>query len=526
MTYSLKILLFICMTTLSVAMVSACSVYWVAYKQLIDQLQDKLATTATVAATLLDTNDFKAVLRDRDNKSDAFDRLVEFLRVFSEQDENIEYVYTVVDRPDTKYSGVVEFLVDASVPEDSNDNGVIDDDERVADVGELYNASMNAPRMLDGFNGPAFDDEPLQDAWGWFMSGYSPIVDEDGTVLGVVGIDMAVDQLREMRNEFLSQCIFVVLAVLSTGLIISLIIARSISRPIRRLDGAFKKVAEGDMKVTLELNSGAEFRRLGDSFNQMVAGLHQRNRILGTLESIMSKEVAEVVMQDESLLNEAKRKRVTILFCDIRGMTTLAEQESPERISRILEVFYDVMIDSVFENKGIVDKLLGDGLMALFGTPIDNLQQEECALNCALMMQDKMRDVRKELNMNELRIGVGVHSGVVIAGSVGSHRLKDYTVIGDTVNVASRLEAESRHHESGVVVSERVVDGLTHLYDFKEIGAVELKNRRKSVPALELIGHKSVSSDATAPRKHQNQQLTPTSTQQTEADVLKLGSER
>jgi adenylate cyclase len=493
MTYSLKILIAICMTTLSVAIVSAYSVYWVAYKQLIDQLQDKLATTATVAATLLETDDFKTVLREQHNESAAFGRLVEYLRAFSEQDENIQYVYTVVERPDTKYSGVVEFLVDASVPEDSNANGVIDDDERVADVGELYNASMNAPRMLDGFEGPAFDDEPVQDAWGWFMSGYAPIVDEDGTVLGVVGIDMAVSQLRVMRNEFLSQCIFVVMAVLATGVIISLIISRAIARPVRCLDAAFKKVAEGDMDVKLELNSGAEFRRLADSFNQMVTDVHQRNQILGTLESIMSKEVAEIVMQDESLLNQAKRKRVTILFCDIRGMTTLAEQESPEKISRILEVFYDAMIDTVFEHKGIVDKLLGDGLMALFGTPVDNLDQEESALNCALMMQDRMTDVRKKLDMAELRIGVGVHTGVVIAGSVGSHRLKDYTVIGDTVNVASRLEGESRYHDSGIVVSERVVDGLMHLYDLKEIGAVELKNRKKTVPAFELIDHKNVS---------------------------------
>jgi adenylate cyclase len=262
---------------------------------------------------------------------------------------------------------------------------------------------------------------------------------------------------------------------------------------VRCLDAAFKKVAEGDMDVKLELNSGAEFRRLADSFNQMVTDVHQRNQILGTLESIMSKEVAEIVMQDESLLNQAKRKRVTILFCDIRGMTTLAEQESPEKISRILEVFYDAMIDTVFEHKGIVDKLLGDGLMALFGTPVDNLDQEESALNCALMMQDRMTDVRKKLDMAELRIGVGVHTGVVIAGSVGSHRLKDYTVIGDTVNVASRLEGESRYHDSGIVVSERVVDGLMHLYDLKEIGAVELKNRKKTVPAFELIDHKNVS---------------------------------
>jgi len=149
------------------------------------------------------------------------------------------------------------------------------------------------------------------------------------------------------------------------------------------------------------------------------------------------------------------------------------------------------MIDAVFRNGGIVDKLLGDGLMALFGTPLPLEHQEEAAVRCAIEMQAGMAKIRELSGVNNLEMGVGIHAGIVVAGNIGSDRIMDYTVIGDAVNVASRLESLSRNYPSRILTSQAVIDSLQGKFEFVGIGSIELKNRKEPLFAYQVVGFKN-----------------------------------
>lgn len=484
--FSLRLLAFISFITCLVAIGSATSVYLVARAQQMDTIQNKLVSTAKIAAGLVNAQDFAEVLQNKDRSSDAWKKVSSVLSRFQSSDGDVRFVYTLAPTSETEAKGLVQFVVDPSAPLDENGNGIVDPEEEPAKPGELYNAWENAPNMIRGFTQPIADSGYTEDKWGTFWSGYAPILDSNGTSLGLVGVDISFDQVRRLRNTFFAQVILVILAVLFTSIIISWVLSRHIAKPVRILSEGMQKVAEGELGTRITITSGDEFERLADQFNSMTYGLQERKRILGTLERYMSKEVANLAMQHEDQLTQPKRRRVTVLFCDIEKITAFAEQSTPEEMARVLGIFHEHMVECVFQNGGIVDKLLGDGLMALFGTPIALENQEECALNCALGMQAAMDRVRS-LTGIPLQIGVGVHAGIVIAGNIGSSRIMDYTVIGDAVNVASRLEHLSREYPARILASQAATDSLQSKFKLESIGPIELKGRREPILVYQVF---------------------------------------
>jgi|GEM_PF-1090869 len=490
-TFSFRVLLLISMITCLVAIGSATSVYLVARHEQMASIRHKLVTTATTAARFINPTEFTQILSSKDTASPAWKHVAEQLRTFQRNDQDIRFIYVFASTPETETKGVVQFIVDPMLPNDDDSNGVIDPNEEPAKCGELYNARTSSPELLHGLKRPSVDINYTTDKWGQFMSGYAPIINAQGQVLGAVGVDITFSQLRKLRNAFILQCILVIIAVILTSILISWILSRHISKPVRILHAGIEKVGKGDLDTQIEIKSGDEFERLANRFNAMVAGLRERKRMLGALERYMSKEVAELVMQQEDQLSQVRRRRVTVLFCDIEKITAYAETASPEQTAKLLSIFHDHMIDAVFRNGGIVDKLLGDGLMALFGTPLPLEHQEEAAVRCAIEMQAGMAKIRELSGVNNLEMGVGIHAGIVVAGNIGSDRIMDYTVIGDAVNVASRLESLSRNYPSRILTSQAVIDSLQGKFEFVGIGSIELKNRKEPLFAYQVVGFKN-----------------------------------
>ncbi len=487
-TFSLRVLFLISLITCLVGLGSATSVYLVARQQQLETIRNKLTTTAAIASKIIDPAEFKKVLEEGSSNSPEWKHIASLLAVFQQQDAEIRFVYAVAPTAETASKGIVQFVVDPSIPSDQNNNGIIDPEEQPAPNGERYNARENSPDLLVGLVKPSHDISFTVDKWGQFMSGYAPILDQNGKSLGAVGIDMTFEQLLRLRNAFILQCLLVLLAVILTSVGISWILSRHIARPVKILNAAMERVSQGELDTRITLKSGDEFERLAENFNSMLQGLRERKRILGTLERYMSKEIADLVLKQEDALSQVRRRRVTVLFCDIEKMSAIAETASPERTAHILTVFHEYMIDSVFRNGGIVDKLLGDGLMAIFGTPLPLECQEEAALRCAVQMQAAMVKVRELTDTPDLSMGIGIHAGIVVAGNIGSARIMDYTVIGDAVNVASRLENLSRNFPSRILASQTVVDGLNSKFLMESIGTVELRNRKEPVIAYEVKG--------------------------------------
>jgi len=188
-------------------------------------------------------------------------------------------------------------------------------------------------------------------------------------------------------------------------------------------------------------------------------------------------------------LGDVRSQSVVVMFVDIVGFTKLAEQQSPEKVVALLREFHARMETAVFDNHGTLDKFLGDGLMVTFGTPETTEHDAKNALRCALAMQQTMDEwnaVRKHMKQAPITLSVGLHMGNVILGDIGSERRLEYAVLGDTVNVASRLEALSRPLKASIVASNEVVAAAGGAREvekdgFKDAGAQDIRGREEAV---------------------------------------------
>jgi adenylate cyclase len=207
----------------------------------------------------------------------------------------------------------------------------------------------------------------------------------------------------------------------------------------------------------------------------------ERNRISRTFGEYVSPVVMEKLMTLKPDLRSEKRK-VCVMFLDIRNFTAFAEQRTPEEVVEYLESLFEFMIEIVNHHNGVINKFLGDGFMAVFGAPLSD--GEDC-VNALAAAQEIIGRVREEVaagNILPTRVGIGLHSGEAVTGSIGSHLRREYTVIGDVVNLASRIEQLNKRFDSELLISEMVWDEIgQHLTAATPMGQVEIKGRQQAV---------------------------------------------
>lgn len=216
-----------------------------------------------------------------------------------------------------------------------------------------------------------------------------------------------------------------------------------------------KRVEDGHAVAPLPVMTSNEVGQLTLGFNRMMKGLDERDRIKGLFGQYLTTEVSQAILDGRVNLG-GDRYDVTVLFTDIRDFTALAERLSPEDVFAFLNQYLDAMIEVLVARGGFIDKFLGDGILTVFGLPVRSDTHAEAAFLAARDMQARLADLnaqRVAAGQVPIAIGSGLHSGPVIAGNVGSSRKLQFTVIGDTVNLASRIEGLNRTWSSSVTLS-------------------------------------------------------------------------
>ena len=295
--------------------------------------------------------------------------------------------------------------------------------------------------------------------------------------------------LVEMRNRI----ILITIGVLAFSILVTVIVVTFMVSPINVLVDIARKIGKGDLEQKVEMKRKDELGELGNTFNEMIKGLKDRDFIKDTFGKYVSKQVAEAILNGRLELG-GERKRATVLISDIRNFTAISEKLPPEEVVDFLNEYFSEMVSVVTKYEGTLDKFIGDALLAVFGAPIAHADDAKRAVFAALEMQEKLKEFNKKRvkkGQNEIRIGVAVHTGNLVAGNIGSEVRMEYTVIGDTVNLTSRLEPLNKQFGTQILISESTYSEVKDDIEVREIPAVELRGKEEKVKVYDVLGKKS-----------------------------------
>jgi len=220
------------------------------------------------------------------------------------------------------------------------------------------------------------------------------------------------------------------------------------------------------------------------------AVLHERRvrqeRIRGHLERYVPSQVIDLILEDPDHVSLASESRhIALLFSDIRNFSTTCERLAPEEVVEHLNAYFTSMVEEIFESRGTVNKFVGDMIVALFGAPVEIENPEQAAVRAAVCMQERLRHAEDPWIRARFHTGVGLSSGRVVVGNIGSPRHMDYTAIGDEVNVAARLQSVARGGQ--VLASREVREAAGDRFRFRPMGEIRVKGRRRPVETFEVV---------------------------------------
>lgn len=297
--------------------------------------------------------------------------------------------------------------------------------------------------------------------------------------------------LRTLRRELALGVALVLLG----GLVVAHQVSRSIQQPLERLGAFAHRIGSGDLTDRASVGGRDVAGRLATALNEMAAGLRERDHVKEVFGRYVATQVSAQILNGQVNLGGESR-RVTVLFSDIRNFTTMSEQMTPAQVVAFLNDYFSEMVDAVFEQNGMLDKFLGDGLMAVFGAFGDTPDHPRRAVLAALRMKALLAKINGERAMAgrpPIAIGIGIHSDDVIVGNIGSRKRLEFTVVGDGVNVSSRLQALNKEFGTTILVSETTFDAVKDEFECRQMPDTSLRGKAKELKFYEVVSVKSAS---------------------------------
>jgi len=280
----------------------------------------------------------------------------------------------------------------------------------------------------------------------------------------------------------------------ATALVIALVLcvglAGGILGPMRTLVIGMHEVLRGNLRYRSRIERQDEIGFLARSFNEMVDGLEEREHVKDTFGRFVSRDVAEAVLAGRVPL-EGERREVSILFQDIRGFTALSQDLDPATLLRVLNRFFTEVVAAVEAEGGVVKQFTGDGVMALFGAPQAREDHAQRAVRAALGIVKRLADLNILLGgqaLPPLAIGIGIHTGEVIAGLIGPDERVEYGVVGEPVNLASRVEALTKEITATILVSREIASQLESRFRTGRAVSLPVKGKREPMEVVEVLG--------------------------------------
>ena len=267
---------------------------------------------------------------------------------------------------------------------------------------------------------------------------------------------------------------------------------KSVQEPINFLVEKMRKLAGGDFDVQTSVLFDDEIGRLKQNFNLMVGQLKEREELKDTFGKYVSIEIAKHLITNGKVSLGGENIVATVLFSDIRNFTSMSERMSPEEVVSMLNTYFAYITEPVMEHHGVINKFIGDAVMAIFTPHLGSENHVEDAIQAALSMRRRLADLNASGKLKfPVKFGVGLNTGALIAGNIGTEKRFEYTVIGDTVNVASRMESLSKPLDHDIILSESTVAqipaGLAAGLVLEKSEPVQIKGKSQPASVYKLI---------------------------------------
>ena len=303
-------------------------------------------------------------------------------------------------------------------------------------------------------------------------------------------LDTALAAFRKLQQQILMTGA----GILFTGSLLFLWVSRRITQPLRLITKGTLAIEQGDYQHRIDYQSKDEVGKLAVSFNLMAEGLQEKERIRNTFSKYVDPAiVSELLNQAETHKLAGVRKQQSVLFSDIAGFTNFSEKLPAEILVKVLNNYLTAMTKEISSQQGILDKFIGDAIMAFWSPQLCNNQHAQRACQTALNMQATLKHLRplwKKQNVPKIQVRIGIATGEMIVGTIGSEHARSYTCIGDKVNYSARLESLNKHYHTQIIIDQKTAENIEG-FIVRELDSVRVKGREEGERIYELIGEKS-----------------------------------
>ena len=311
----------------------------------------------------------------------------------------------------------------------------------------------------------------------------------------------AVATIRSQQTQAVLISAIATLLAAIVGLIFANFVSGGIIRSVRQLLEGTRAVEAGQLDQSIDVTTGDEIGQLAAAFNRMVVQLRDNQRVRETFGKYIDPRVVEGLIDRPNLTAaEGQRRVMTVLFCDLKGFTSLSEGMTPQGLVKVMNRYLSIMSEPIRSNRGIIDKYIGDGIMAYWGPPfVGEADHARFACLAAIEMIERIAKLRQEIPellgvrgtpMEKCDLRIGVATGEALVGSIGSDVMMSYTLMGDVVNLASRLEGANKTYGTRNLVSERTIAATGGAFEVREIDRVVVAGHTHSEVIFEILGRK------------------------------------
>ena len=307
-----------------------------------------------------------------------------------------------------------------------------------------------------------------------------------GKRLGEVHVGLSIDFIEELTRRERYSIVLITISVIFLGALVAVWLGLRFSKPISQLLKATQQIAEGNYRYKILLNRRDELGNLASSFNRMGEELWKKSLMQKSFGKYIGAEVLEMILANpEGTWLKGHRNTATTILLDIRGFTAFSESTDPEQIVAYLNEYFQIATQAIVKFGGYVDKFIGDAVLGVFGVPVYHQNHVERAVRAAIQMQETFQKADKTSNPLLGSVAVAINTGEVLAGNIGSKDRMEYTIIGDSVNVTSRLNTLAGAGE--IIISKSVLTTLEPHLSVKELPPRRLKGRSALVEAYQLL---------------------------------------